>query len=145
MLLIDKQRAFCLLWARLIVWSFDHGYALSEDWPPELWSLADQRKSGHQHGRNLMRFTRYINVAVDGRHRTDVHAYQAVAAQWLSMNHLCRWGGECEGESRGMHRFSMAYVAGRASDGFVYSRPANVGRIMQDAKSTDVLKTGEAP
>lgn len=109
----DKQRLFTLLIAKLIIWSYEHGYELT---------LGDAYRDPRSHGafgvrgvygrstsNHKRRLAIDFNLFIDGEYQKTSEAYAAMGEYWESLHSLCSWGGRFDD---GNH-FSLLHDARR--------------------------------
>lgn len=96
MTLGQKQRLFTRLVGELIAWSYAHGYELTfgEAYrTPEQAALNAAAGKGISKSNHTRRLAVDLNLFIAGEYRTRSEDYKALGEYWISLNPLCRWGG----------------------------------------------------
>lgn len=109
MTLGEKQQAFALNVARLIVYAKGIGLAVTfgEAYrTPEQAKLNAQKGSGIANTLHTRRLAIDLNLFKDGEYQTDSEAHRPLAEYWKSLDPLNRWGGDWMTRKDGNH-YSM--------------------------------------
>jgi hypothetical protein len=98
MTLREKQSAFCLALANLIVWAYDRGYefTMGEGYVGD----TDARDGDHdgphlRAGMHYKRLAQDLNLFINGEwiRDGDHPAWTEIGVKWESMDSMARWGG----------------------------------------------------
>ena len=90
MTLKEKQVRFSQLLGVLLVWVYSH-----PGWELTLGEGQVDSKTGHMVGSlHYIRLAQDLNLFVGGQYITGQHpVWDAIGAFWVSLDPLCRWGG----------------------------------------------------
>lgn len=97
MTLLAKQQRFCILTARLILWSSENGYQLTYG---EAWRTLEQAQLNAKTGKGIVKSLHGLRLAVDlnlfigGKYQINSAAYKPMGEYWKSLDSGCRWGGD---------------------------------------------------
>ena len=95
--LSQKQRAFSLLVAKLILWAYEQGYELTFG---EVLRTPGQAALNAKKGIGIMASLHILSLAVDfalfikGKYQRSSAAYAPLGKYWKSLDPECRWGGD---------------------------------------------------
>ena len=95
--LIEKQRLFCQLAAKLILQSIEMGYQprFGEAYrTPEQAALNAEHGTGIKNSEHCKRLALDLLLDKDGVWLTDLESYRPLGDWWKQQNELCRWGGD---------------------------------------------------
>lgn len=111
MTLGEQQRRFLPLVAKLIDWTYAHGYELTAG---ELFRTPQQAALNAQSGAGIARSLHTQRLAVDlqlfinGVYQTDTPAYKPLGDFWVTLDPDCVWGGAFQTRPDGNH-FSLTW------------------------------------
>jgi hypothetical protein len=92
----EQQRKFLPLVAKLIEWAYSNGYELTAGEcyrSPEQAALNAQHGTGIANSLHILRLAVDLNVFKDGVYQTDKEPYRPLGDYWVTLDPLCRWGG----------------------------------------------------
>jgi hypothetical protein len=97
MKLVEKQWLFSSLLAKLILWAYAQGYAITIK---EVLRTSAQATANAVSGKGISNSLHLLSLAADlalfieGVYQTDSAAYRKLGEYWKSLHPLCRWGGD---------------------------------------------------
>jgi D-alanyl-D-alanine carboxypeptidase len=103
----QQQRLFTKLVARLIIWAYEQGYALSFG---EAYRTEEQQRwyvesgaSHTMHSQHRARLAIDLNLFINGEYQRDSEAYRPLGDYWRALHPGCVWGGDWETLKDGNH------------------------------------------
>lgn len=93
----DKQRLFCYLLGKFLVWIYDAGYEVTGGQLKRTQLEADANAAsgaGIVHSLHLLSLAIDFNLFVSGEFKMDLEAYRTLGDYWKSLHPLCCWGGD---------------------------------------------------
>jgi len=95
MKLSEKQRAFTLALAKLIIWASKHGYEFTfgdgyRD-PRVFGKFGEKKGYGEANSFHKNRLAHDLNLYVDGKYQTSTEAHRPVGEKWETLGGT--WGG----------------------------------------------------
>lgn len=109
--LLQKQKLFCSLVAKLISWSYDSGYELTfgEVLRTKLQAQANAASgAGISNSLHLSSLAVDLNLFIEGEYQRYSEAYKPLGDYWKSLHPLCCWGGDFKSRPDGNH-FSLTH------------------------------------
>lgn len=109
MTLSEKQAAFTVMIAKLILWANEQGYRLTfgEAYrTPEQAALNAKKGSGIGNSLHTQRLAVDFNLFKDGKYMTDTESYRPLGEYWESLGGS--WGGRFKSRPDGNH-FSLEH------------------------------------
>lgn len=106
MKLSERQQLFSFNLAKLVIWAYQHGYALTEGEsyrPRELAELYAKKGIGIAKSQHESRLAKDFNLFKDGKYLTDTEAHRPLGMYWESLDPLYRWGGNFKRIKDGNH------------------------------------------
>ena len=95
--LLDKQKKFTVLVAKLIIWADLEGYEMTfgEAYrTPAQAALNAKAGSGIRNSLHINRLAIDLNLFKSGKYQTDSTAYGKMGKYWKTLDPDCRWGGD---------------------------------------------------
>ncbi len=114
MTLGQKQRLFTWRVAKLIEWSYEHGYELTFGdayRSPEAAAAMASEGKGIARSNHTLRLAVDLNLFINGEYRTSTADYEPLGQFWKSLSTedaQCAWGGDFTSHPDGNH-FSLEH------------------------------------